>query len=201
MLINPHVYFILRNPTLRSAPHHFSLSISPPTSHLPQHMDLLSILPSFPTKPYTHIFPPLERNNINTVDLITLDTLEIAKRAHVPPADVRRLSAQIVDALHHDVGFERDIAPEEPESTQSLSLNNDAAIVPGVLNRLDLSQWGVVSTLDPAMDGLLEGGIPAGYVTEVTGERFVSEYLVHVYFMVWMDADNNAVGAARRNSS
>lgn len=35
---------------------------------------------------------------------------------------------------------------------------------------MDLSQWGVVSTLDPAMDGLLEGGIPAGYVTEVTGE-------------------------------
>ena len=99
------------------------------------------------------------------------------------------------------MGFERDIAPEDLENTQSSSLNNDAAVVPGALNRVDLSQWGVVSTLDPAMDGLLEGGIPAGYVTEVTGERSVFEYLVHVYFMVWMDVDNNTVGAARRNSS
>lgn len=139
-------------------------------------MDLLTILPSFSTKYYTHILPPLERNNINTVDLITLDTLEIAKRAHVPPADVRRLSAQIIEALHEDVGFEKDIAPEDLGNTQSSSLNTDAPAIAGPLTRLDLSQWNAISTLDPAMDELLDGGIPAGYVTEVTGERLVHFY-------------------------
>lgn len=75
------------------------------------------------------------------------------------------------------MGFERDIAPEELGNTQSSSLDTDAAVVPGVLNRLDLSQWSAVSTFDPVMDGLLEGGIPAGYVTEVTGERLVSSWV------------------------
>ena len=70
-------------------------------------MDLLSVLPGFATKPYAHILPPLERSKLTTVDLISLDTLEIAKRAHVPPADVRRLSARIIEALHADLGFEK----------------------------------------------------------------------------------------------
>lgn len=127
-------------------------------------MDLLSTLPSFPTKPYAHILPPLERSNISTVDLITLDTLEIAKRAHVPPADVRRLAAQIVDALHRDVGLQADgeISPDD-------SFNEK--LVPGPLNRVALSRWDTISTLDPAMDALLDRGVPTGYVTEVTGER------------------------------
>ncbi|GKZ26308.1 hypothetical protein AbraIFM66951_002552 [Aspergillus brasiliensis] len=131
-------------------------------------MDLLSVLPDFPTKPYAHILPPLERSHISTVDLITLDTLEVAKRARVPPADVRRLSAQIIKALHHDVGFKehRDSDADEPSS----SLSVDIPVFPGPATRLDLSQWSVISTLDPTLDALLDGGIPTGYVTEVTGE-------------------------------
>lgn len=135
-------------------------------------MDLLSVLPDFPAKPYSHILPPLERANLNTVDLITLDSLEIAKRAHVPPADVRRLSSHVVKALHHDVGFEESAGPDTAEP--SSSINFDAPLTLGSATRLDLSQWGVISTLDPALDALLAGGgIPTGYVTEVTGERYV----------------------------
>ena len=67
-------------------------------------MDLLSILPTFSTKSYSHILPPLERNHINTVDLITLNILEITKRAHAPPADVRRLFAHILDSMYSDAG-------------------------------------------------------------------------------------------------
>lgn len=130
-------------------------------------MDLLSTLPSFPTKRYAHILPSLERNNISTADLITLDTLEIAKRAHVPPADVRRLAAQIVDALHRDVGFQTE--KDEDAGTED-SFNEK--LVPGPLNRVVLSRWNTISTLDPTMDALLDGGIPTGYVTEVTGERY-----------------------------
>lgn len=138
-------------------------------------MDLLSVLPAFATKPYAHILPPLERGKITTVDLITLDTLEIAKRAHVPPADVRRLSAAIVEALHGDLGFERTqtdrdtLGDEEPSS----SINIDAVSFNlGPATKLQPSRWNAISTLDPALDALLEGGIPTGYVTEVTGERY-----------------------------
>lgn len=141
-------------------------------------MDLLSVLPGFATKSYAHILPPLERGKITTVDLITLDTLEIAKRAHVPPADVRRLSAHIVEALHGDLGFERTrtdktaAGEEEPDS----SINADAVSFNlGPATKLRPARWNVISTLDSALDALLGGGIPTGYVTEITGERYGSD--------------------------
>lgn len=121
-------------------------------------MDLLSVLPDFSMKPYSHILPPLERKHISTVDLITLDTLEIAKRAHVPPADVRRLSADVVAALHASLGWEKHDEETETEG------NNK--------HQLDLSRWNTISTLDTRLDELLGGGIPTGYLTEITGERY-----------------------------
>ena len=73
------------------------------------------------------------------------------------------------------MGFERDIGGiEDAGNTQGSSLNADAPVIPGPLTRVDLSRWSVISTLDPAMDALLDGGIPTGYVTEVTGERLFS---------------------------
>ncbi|KAJ6181086.1 hypothetical protein N7519_011547 [Penicillium mononematosum] len=132
-------------------------------------MDLLLVLPGFVTKPFAHILPPLERAKVTTVDLITLDSLEIAKRARVPPADVRRLSSCIVEALHTDVGFEK------PQTNPGTSDGPSSSINPGATTRKvgstkRASQWNTISTLDPAMDALLGGGIPTGYVTEVTGE-------------------------------
>jgi len=141
-------------------------------------MDLLSVLPNFATRSYAHIIPPLERGKITTVDLITLDTLEIAKRAHVPPADVRRLSAQIIEALHSDLGFEKSqtaqttIGGGEPSSSITTEGGN---VVLGPRTKLDVSRWNTITTLDPALDTLLGGGIPTGYVTEVTGERYAHE--------------------------
>ncbi|KAJ5862231.1 hypothetical protein N7455_006299 [Penicillium solitum] len=133
-------------------------------------MDLLLVLPGFVTKPFAHILPPLERAKVTTVDVITLDSLEIAKRARVPPADVRRLSSSIVEALHTDVGFDK------PQTNLGTSDGPSSSIInPDVANRTisstkRASQWNTISTLDPAMDALLGGGIPTGYVTEVTGE-------------------------------
>ncbi|KAJ5956767.1 hypothetical protein N7501_011046 [Penicillium viridicatum] len=136
-------------------------------------MDLLLVLPGFVTKPFAHILPPLERAKVTTVDVITLDSLEIAKRARVPPADVRRLSSSIVEALHTDVGFDK------PQTNIGTSDGPSSSINPDVASRTisstkRASQWNTISTLDPAMDGLLGGGIPTGYVTEVTGERQVN---------------------------
>lgn len=138
-------------------------------------MDLLSVLPEFSTHGFLHIIPPLERRRVTIVDLITLDPLEIAKRARVPPADVRRLSNRIIEALHGDIGFERPpTTAENPDSTPNPNLN------PGISNHEPAaerppSQWNTISTLDPAMDALLGGGVPTGYVTEVTGERYATD--------------------------
>ncbi|KAJ5418765.1 uncharacterized protein N7487_002315, partial [Penicillium crustosum] len=145
---------------------------TPITTALP--MDLLLVLPGFVTKPFTHILPPLERAKVTTVDVITLDSLEIAKRARVPPADVRRLSSSIVEALHTDVGFDK------PQTNIGASDGPSSSINPDVASRTisstkRASQWNTISTLDPAMDALLGGGIPTGYVTEVTGERYAGQ--------------------------
>ncbi|RMJ22420.1 hypothetical protein PHISP_06706 [Aspergillus sp. HF37] len=132
-------------------------------------MDLLSILPDFPSKPYTHLLPSLERNKLSTVDLITLDTLEIAKRAHLPPADVRRFSGHVIEALHGDAGFETK-QPENVQLDASVSFDGPVDVEPGPGTGLDLEDWSVISTLDPGIDELLGGGVPTGYLTEVTGE-------------------------------
>jgi DNA repair protein RAD57 len=136
-------------------------------------MDLLSVLPGFSTNGFVHIIPPLERRKVTTVDLITLDPLEIAKRARVPPADVRRLANCIVEALHADIGFERPKAnAEDSNEAPSSTIGPDAALSLGSATKRAPLQWNTISTLDPAIDALLGGGIPTGYVTEVTGERY-----------------------------
>lgn len=135
-------------------------------------MDLLSILPNFPTKPYTHLLPSLERAKLTTTDLITLDTLEVAKRAHLPPTDIRRFAAHIIEALHGDVGFERKL-PENVQLDASVSFDGPVEIEPGSGTEVDLEEWRVISTLDEGVDEVLDGGLPTGYLTEVTGERYV----------------------------
>ncbi|CAG8229838.1 unnamed protein product [Penicillium salamii] len=130
-------------------------------------MDLLSVLPGFSTHGFIHIIPPLERRRVTVVDLITLDPLEIARRARVPPADVRRLTNRIVEALHEDIGVEKSLpATDALDSTPNPNKNHET---PGREPATE-PQWNTISTLDPAMDALLGGGIPTGYVTELTGE-------------------------------
>ncbi|KAJ5985524.1 hypothetical protein N7499_008192 [Penicillium canescens] len=133
-------------------------------------MDLLTVLPGFKTKPYQHLLPALERTKITTVDLLTIEYLEIAKRAHVPPADIRRLCDRVIEALHADIGL-KDSEPiiedsdEEPDSSI-----HPASLTLGPATNRTTSEWTTISTLDPAMDDLLGGGIPTGYIVEVTGE-------------------------------
>jgi DNA repair protein RAD57 len=61
--------------------------------------DLVQILPNFPHDAYTRLIPSLERNHITTADLITIDVVEIAKRAHLPLLDLKRLCAAVLEAL------------------------------------------------------------------------------------------------------
>jgi DNA repair protein RAD57 len=123
--------------------------------------DLLQVLPDLDTRPYSHLLPSLDKALITTSDLVSLEPADVAKRAQLPPADVRRLTDAVVVALHRHLGF----GGEEARGNTFLSASGDAS---------DTERgWGCISTLDAKLDAALGGGIRAGYLVEVTGERCV----------------------------
>jgi len=123
-------------------------------------VDLLQVLPDFDTKPYSHILPSLDKALITTNDLVTLDAADLAKRAQVPLGDLKKLTEAILLALHQQLGF----GDEEAHSNGTLSST--------FVRKNTASEWNVISTLDDGLDAALGGGIPTGYLIEVTGERY-----------------------------
>jgi len=123
--------------------------------------DLFRVVPHLDVSQYSHILPSLERAAITSSDLLTLDALDLAKRAQVPLAEVRRLSGDVLKGLH--VNLE-----EQRHATAGTTSNpdGDAASVDEVIVPLR------ISTLDPILDDTLGGGFPAGRLTEITGERY-----------------------------
>ncbi|KAI9751475.1 MAG: hypothetical protein M4579_006047 [Chaenotheca gracillima] len=136
--------------------------------------DLHHTLPGFSTQPYTHLLPSLERALITTSDILTLDPAEVAKRARLPTVQILKLSDAILDTLQHDLGLDKNapygndrVQPEYPGKKGCLKQDG---------NRL-ASRWTSVSSLDGSIDKALGGGVPTGYVTEVTGESGVGKTL------------------------
>jgi len=131
--------------------------------------DLLTILPEFPTTPYSHLIPSLERTNVTIADLLTLDPVEIAKKCPLPLIDVRHLINRIVEALQEDTG----IQDTSFATYNSLFRQNDKNMVQNSVkaSRDVVNRWETISMLDKSFDAALGGGIPTGYITEVTGER------------------------------
>jgi DNA repair protein RAD57 len=127
--------------------------------------DLSIILPGFATQDYVHLIPSLEKSRVTTTDLITLDAVDIAKRAHLPILDIKRLCNAVLQELQCDLGVGRaiDIRKESEYSPSVLRKTGEQVIEP----------WSTISTLDDAVDKVLGGGIPTGYMTEITGERLV----------------------------
>ena len=129
--------------------------------------DLLHTIPDFPTRLYTHLLPSLEKHLITTTDLLTLDALDIAKRAQLPLLDVRRLANHVVAILQAQLGLKNENAPNF-EGVSDTQAGYGALRTSG---KEVASQWNAISTLDTALDAALGGGIPTGYITEITGER------------------------------
>ena len=129
--------------------------------------DLLQVLPNFPTNNYTHLLPSLERNHITTTDLLTLDALDIAKRARLPLLDLRRLTNHVLSALRDELGVERDdpTGYDAPKSVGVQTTLRTTGTEVAALRPL-------ISTLDPTLDSVLSGGVPTGYITEIVGERY-----------------------------
>ncbi|CAG8952158.1 hypothetical protein HYFRA_00000897 [Hymenoscyphus fraxineus] len=122
--------------------------------------DLTSVLPAFPTDQYVRLLPSLEKNKVTTADLITLDCVEVAKRAQLPLLDVKRLCNAVLVALQVDLGTRETRDEEAPKVESSLRKTGKDL----------LQKWSTISTLDDDLDRALGGGIPTGYITEVTGE-------------------------------
>lgn len=120
--------------------------------------DLLQVLPDFKTAKYSHLIPSLDKAHITTSDLLTLDAADVAKRAQLPPAEVVKLAEAVLQALQSDIGVhtseEANATRQEPKSASYVR-----------------REWQTISTLDDKLDLALGGGIPMGYMTEITGER------------------------------
>lgn len=124
--------------------------------------DLSLVLPAFPTQTYARLIPSLEKNLVTTSDLLTLDAVEIAKRAQLPILDVKRLCNDVLRSLQATLGV-----GEEAEGSENVNRK-------GALQRTGkevVASWSTISTLDRRLDQVLEGGIATGYITEITGER------------------------------
>ncbi|OBR05920.1 DNA repair protein RAD57 [Colletotrichum higginsianum IMI 349063] len=124
--------------------------------------DLLQLLPDFPVTQFAGLVRTLERHQLSTTDLLTQDVVDIGKRTQLPLLDIKRLCAAIVDALHR--GF-------EPANQQP---SNASPFLRRSLTDLE-NQWSTISTLDDDLDQALGGGLPTGYVTEITGESGVGK--------------------------
>ncbi|EMC96795.1 hypothetical protein BAUCODRAFT_490070 [Baudoinia panamericana UAMH 10762] len=118
--------------------------------------NLLTVLPDFQLAAFAHILPSLEKTSISTADLLTLDAFDIAKRAQVPPGEVSKLAAALLEGLH---GIDHAAAHEESTaSSHGLShLNVDVA---------------TISLLDDGLDAALGGGVNVGCITEFVGESW-----------------------------
>lgn len=133
--------------------------------------DLLTTLPSLQTGSFSNLIPSLERHRITTADLLTLDALDVARRAQLPAKEVRRLTDAVLHALHQELGL-------ASPSVQDAATVADAPVTrsagPDGLSSTGtdlVADWPVVSLLDDRLDVALGGGVPAGYLTEIVGER------------------------------
>lgn len=90
---------------------------------------------------------------------------DLGKRTQLPLLDLKRLCNAILASLHSDLGVAA--KDEEPSATKQGPVPNNT--LRHHLSTLE-SRWSIISTLDPVLDASLNGGIPTGYITEVSGE-------------------------------
>lgn len=127
--------------------------------------DLSTVLPHFATSPFAHILPSLDRSQITISDVLTLDALEIARRATVPTAEVQKFADAVLDAFHG--GLEDERVVNNPDGNTPAAGDGPA---PGDTSHLGAA----ISSLDVELDVGLGSGVSTGYITEITGERWVT---------------------------
>ncbi|KAI1266219.1 DNA repair protein RAD57 [Xylariaceae sp. FL1019] len=130
--------------------------------------DLSRVLPDFPTAKYARLLPTIEKQQLTVTDLLTLEVPEIGKRTQLPLLDVKRLCNAILDAVHADLGV-ADVSADGKQKKDKAS-HSDGNALRQTGEELLSKPWHTISTLDTSLDAALGGGIPTGYLTEITGE-------------------------------
>ncbi|EOO00025.1 putative dna repair protein rad57 protein [Phaeoacremonium minimum UCRPA7] len=129
--------------------------------------DLLRVLPTFPVGQYASLIPGLEKHQVTVSDLLTLEVADIGKRTQLPLLDLKRLCNAVLGALHSDLGVsDKKTSDKEKDSPSNNRPQEPLRQSPGDLK----AARSTISTLDETLDAALGGGIPTGYVTEITGE-------------------------------
>lgn len=129
--------------------------------------DLTEVLPNFDLEPWKHLTFSLEKRNVLTAELISLDPTEIVKRCPLPLKEVERMTAAVTCALKADLGFLSMQPPPERQVEVERPLKDTGQ--PG--HPLPQKRAQFVKTLDSAIDHCLGGGFPTGKITEIVGER------------------------------
>ena len=135
--------------------------------------DLLQILPEFDIESYSYLLTTLDRHQIITSDLLTLEASELAKRAKLPLPQLRNLLDEIIKQLHRSSGVLEVI--DNNDNKDDIEEEGEVPKVPDkkeLVRRWAQTQSNLISTLDEKFDEALAGGFPTGYVSEVTGERY-----------------------------
>ncbi|KAK3946126.1 P-loop containing nucleoside triphosphate hydrolase protein [Diplogelasinospora grovesii] len=147
--------------------------------------DLLRVLPHFAVGQYANLIPALEKQKITTSELLVLDAAEIRKRTQLPLLEIKRLRHAVLNALHADLGVPTGAKQHDVRRGQTADARGappPAALqVQGtraetgnsMLKHTHASLVGqsrTITTLDDTLDRALGGGIPTGYITEITGE-------------------------------
>ncbi|CAJ2511089.1 Uu.00g067140.m01.CDS01 [Anthostomella pinea] len=123
--------------------------------------DLSRILPEFPLAQYARLLPAIEKHQLTITDLLTLEFPDIGKRTQLPLLDIKRLCNAVLEALHKDLGVADSPAPGKQSGGSALRHTGSELVA---------KPWNTISTLDKSLDEALGGGIPSGYITEITGE-------------------------------
>jgi len=111
-------------------------------------MSDLILLGNLPV-PSSRVLQALDNASLTTVDLLMLDVFEIHRRTGLSVIDVQNLVRDVLAALASATEGEAKTAVERERG------------------------FAFLTTGDKNIDELLGGGIPAGSLTEVAGERFV----------------------------
>lgn len=102
--------------------------------------------------------------------MLTLEAADLSKRTQLPPLNLKLLCNAVLASLHADLGVASKDEGEQSEQEQEepSPATGDNALRHH-LSTLE-AHWSTISTLDPVLDASLHGGVPTGYITEVSGE-------------------------------
>ncbi|KAI3327868.1 DNA repair protein RAD57 [Xylariaceae sp. AK1471] len=133
--------------------------------------DLSRVLPDFPVAQYARLLPAIEKSQLTVTDLLTLEVPEIGKRTQLPLLDIKRLCNAILVALHADLGVgDAGTGKGTGDEKNSGIASSSSSSLRQTGTELLAQPWRTISTLDASLDEALGGGVPTGYITEVTGE-------------------------------